>query len=643
MINNLIIESIGLMTSDGLSFSAISEKLNIPVNQVKEIINNNNFNLNKVTFSENLIPEIIILYSNGASAKNLGFKFSIDKRRIIKWAKEAGLARSKSESNRKHLINENIFDQIDQKEKAYWLGFLYSDAHLSDKNNSITVTVPTNKRNHLEKFSLFMGADKRIIKSIKDDAYSVISIGNKHIVEKLINLGFGKKKDKNFNLAQINSTYQSYFILGYFDGKGCLTQKKNGQWKLHISGKNELLNQIIDFFAQEDLKLDFDPWSKTNSIYANGNLKINKILGLLYHSCIVCLDHNYLKYQEIKRTMHESHRTIEKNNYRKPIEVGGQLMNTAALKTMPENNRKELLEPIVNKLMDLGFIYPDDDNLLEQYNDLVECQVDLTTVQLNNQHRLGNSICRYFCHSFFHSKTREECSIFEAYGGKEKITKVVSNKLLDGRGSYNFSPMTMIDEVRDMRLSGYISLFKPAIAKYICLKYSNPGDVVGDYSSGFGGRLLGAMSCGRKYIGTDPLTAVELQNMINYFNFKDCEVIQIGSEYYRGEENSVDLYWSSPPYYDLEIYSDSLSQSYNKGINYFYNKYWRDTLENIKWMLKPGKYFGVNVSAKYYKMVEIAKEYFGEIVEEINLVSMRYHFNGNKVKSEKIYMFKNNK
>ena len=231
MINNLIIESIGLMTSDGLSFSAISEKLNIPVNQVKEIINNNNFNLNKVTFSENLIPEIIRLYSNGVSAKNLGFKFSIDKRRIIKWAKEAGLARSKSESNRKHLINENIFDQIDQKEKAYWLGFLYSDAHLSDKNNSITVTVPTNKRNHLEKFSLFMGADKRIIKSIKDDAYSVISIGNKHIVEKLINLGFGKKKDKNFNLAQINSTYQSYFILGYFK----------------VIGINFILKKIRDF------------------------------------------------------------------------------------------------------------------------------------------------------------------------------------------------------------------------------------------------------------------------------------------------------------------------------------------------------------------------------------------------------------
>ena len=84
-------------------------------------------------------------------------------------------------------------------------------------------------------------------------------------------------------------------------------------------------------------------------------------------------------------------------------------------------------------------------------------------------------------------------------------------------------------------------------AKYMALRYSNEGDTIGDYSCGFGGRLLGAASCGRKYIGTDPLTVPELKNMVSCFGLKDCELIQDGSENYRGKENSIDLYWSSPP------------------------------------------------------------------------------------------------
>lgn len=177
----------------------------------------------------------------------------------------------------------------------------------------------------------------------------------------------------------------------------------------------------------------------------------------------------------------------------------------------------------------------------------------------------------------------------------------------------------------------------------ICIKYSNEGDTIGDYSAGFGGRLLGAASCNRKYIGTDPFTTLELEKMIDFFGFENCKVIGQGSENYRVEENSVDLYWSSPPYYDQEIYSDSLTQAYNKGRDYFYNEYWRKTLENIKYMLKPGKWFGVNTSKNYYKLVEMAQEYFGNVVESVKLVSYRGHFVGGKSKEEMIYMFKNNK
>jgi hypothetical protein len=187
-------------------------------------------------------------------------------------------------------------------------------------------------------------------------------------------------------------------------------------------------------------------------------------------------------------------------------------------------------------------------------------------------------------------------------------------------------------------------MFKPVVAKYVCTKYSEFGDVVGDYSCGFGGRMLGAASCGRKYVGTDPLTVPELNKMASFFDLKDITLHHLGSENYKGPENSVDLYWSSPPYYDQELYSDDETQAYNNGEDYFYNVYWDNTLKNIKYMLKPGKWFGLNVK-NYPKMLSMAKKHFGEEQEKIGLRTIRSHLTkqAGTEKYEYIYMFLNNK
>jgi hypothetical protein len=121
-------------------------------------------------------------------------------------------------------------------------------------------------------------------------------------------------------------------------------------------------------------------------------------------------------------------------------------------------------------------------------------------------------------------------------------------------------------------------------------------------------------------------------------------LIKSGSENYVGEENSIDLYWSSPPYYNQEVYSDDDSQAYNNGEDYFYNVYWEKTLENIKFMLKPDKWFGLNIK-NYPRMLEMAKLKFGEPIEFVELRTQKSHLNkktsGINEKFEYIYMFKN--
>src|SRR5690606_4296304 len=211
--------------------------------------------------------------------------------------------------------------------------------------------------------------------------------------------------------------------------------------------------------------------------------------------------------------------------------------------------------------------------------------------------------------------------------------------------AFNFTIKQIITGPRSMRLAPATSMFKPEVAKFLYEKYSNPGDLVHDYSAGFGGRLLGAMSCNRKYIATDPLTTSCLKDMVDFYNFKNVELINSGSENYKIKENSVDMSFSSPPYFDQEVYSSDLSQAYNNGEDYFYNIYWKNTLNNIKLGLKTGKWFGLNITDKYEKVIKMATDCFGEPKEIIKLKTVRSHLakSAGNVKYEPVFMYKNDK
>ncbi len=339
------------------------------------------------------------------------------------------------------------------------------------------------------------------------------------------------------------------------------------------------------------------------------------------------------------------------------ISINNKALTKKYIQSLNKQEREALIEPVFNLLRENGFMYPDysESVLNKEYKRIVDFKPDLEAADLFNNSSVGTKICKYFCHSFYDARDKNAETIPDIFNDDKKLKKTIRNRLgldwleYDQKGpgvneAFNLSFRMIIQGFRSQRLVASTSMFKPDIAKYMCLKYSDEGNMVGDYSAGFGGRLLGAMSCNRKYIATDPLTTDELENMAKFYNFKNYKLIKSGSENFIGEENSVDLYWSSPPYYDQEYYSSLLTQAYNNGEDYFYNVYWNNTLDNIKHMLKPGKWFGLNVK-NFPKMVDMAKDKFGPIIEEVKLRTIRNHLSKSAgiTKFESIYMFKNTK
>lgn len=151
-----------------------------------------------------------------------------------------------------------------------------------------------------------------------------------------------------------------------------------------------------------------------------------------------------------------------------------------------------------------------------------------------------------------------------------------------------------------------VTFFPPAWAKFIIEnEFENQDKLkVLDFSSGFGGRLIGSYASKKvvKYIGIDPLDlninatrklyeVIEKHARLSNVDFDislHCGTAE--NILPKLEEEEVDLILTSPPYFDKERYSDKITQCYVKFPEY--NKWvdgWlRPTLQQSFSLLKIG-------------------------------------------------------
>ena len=196
-----------------------------------------------------------------------------------------------------------------------------------------------------------------------------------------------------------------------------------------------------------------------------------------------------------------------------------------------------------------------------------------------------------------------------------------------------------------------VSNFRPSASKLIYELFGGSG-IVWDMSSGWGGRLLGALSSFKvkKYIGTEPSTKtykglLEMKDDFKYLN-KDVEIHCKGSEVFIPDKNSLDLCFTSPPYFDTEKYSDEETQSYIKypSEDDWINKFMKDTLENCHYGLKKCGFLVLNIantsSAKNIEegLLLLAKDIGFKHIKTMQLVLSA--INGGGYKYEPIYIFK---
>ena len=153
-------------------------------------------------------------------------------------------AKSASELKRKYPIQEDFFDKIDTEEKAYILGLLYADGWNQTERNLVAISLKESDKDILEKITELIQPDKPLryyttANSRKKEGFENsqnqwrLMINNKHISQRLVELGCGKAKTHNLTFPtaeQVPSHLIRHFVRGYFDGDGSVSGDKQKQF-----------------------------------------------------------------------------------------------------------------------------------------------------------------------------------------------------------------------------------------------------------------------------------------------------------------------------------------------------------------------------------------------------------------------------
>jgi len=169
----------------------------------------------------------------------------------------------------------------------------------------------------------------------------------------------------------------------------------------------------------------------------------------------------------------------------------------------------------------------------------------------------------YFPHAF-NVRCNDKMTPYEAFMNDDIFMKVIRKRLKMGTYISDSGIRKMLKIYTNVQ---GVSNFRPTAAACIYDMFAKDG-VVWDMSGGWGGRLLGAIISGvKKYIATEPSTLTHngLNALVKDFsNGMSYDIKKIGSEEYKPEKETLDLCFTSPPYFDLEKYSDESTQSYVK-------------------------------------------------------------------------------
>jgi len=356
-----------------------------------------------------------------------------------------------------------------------------------------------------------------------------------------------------------------------------------GKTKITKAGeKVENSHSIYDYFVLPELESKFDV------------LMFQKVKRDVMYSFSKCVSDTYKEEYNVKSKSELFERF--KNDEEQGIMVVSQKSDKEILEGYLTVNKEEL-----KQLKEQGYI----DNVLN-----TSCVAEIEDLEDSFTLKSGETRYNNFMVKIYERKPKMFPAIFQVF------------KLSLGQPAVNFPPLTakFLYEYYTQHIPGKVTIYDP--------------------SSGWGGRILGAMSSQKRthYVGTDPnpdnfideIGISRYEYVSNFFNencigeFDEpntCHIFQSGSENisehpdFQKYKGNLDFVFTSPPYFNREQYSQDENQSFKKFGAYedWKENFLRPTLTNAFNSLKNDRYLAWNIAnikvpKGYIELEEDSKE-----------------------------------
>ena len=240
-----------------------------------------------------------------------------------------------------------------------------------------------------------------------------------------------------------------------------------------------------------------------------------------------------------------------------------------------------------------------DDRMKKDYEKLC------TYKDIKKNSRLGDSIISNFHKSIYDAHIGTKPSPKEAWSDKELLDKCVRNRFIY---SSNLSSHSILQGFNVCKIAPKVSVFSAPLARRLIQIYLNDYSEIFDPFSGFSGRMLGACSLDKSYIGQD-INKDHLEESKQIAEFLGLKNVSLRVQNILEDSGEYECLFTCPPYGGKEhwnIKNDLIEKTCDKWVDECLNRFKCKT---------------------YLFVVDETEKYRDYIVEDINNNS---HFGNNK-------------
>jgi len=611
----------------GSSAAKVAKALGISATQVRRILKRNGVGRRSNRTDAETEALVLERYERGENSEEIAESMGLHGTTVCRIIKRTGgRVRPAEENKRKYRIRSGFFSVIDEEAKAYALGFLFADGNVHKKTNMIKIEVHEQDLDVLHHFIGMIFIDPPTI-GVDRGKYRYITINSGRMKADLMGHGCVPGKTFKTALPLIDDGLMGHFLRGVYDGDGCISV--TDRVRLNLTGHSSFLKQIMRFWEGRGIFASYSELKPgVGSLTIGSEDGVHSALCFLYDKWTICLKRKHDKYIEALRRL-----TASPNRYATNIfSYKGQKVTGKWLEIVGMEQRVVVADAAFRYFRRHGFPYPSftTEERSQDFKRLCTTNATLEGDRIASANDAGLKLFKHYCRHYFDVRSNALPSMTDAFRDDDKLMAVIHNRMgISYKETFNITGNMIRQGLRNSHTAFAASVFKPSVAKLIYDEFARDGNVL-DISAGFGQRMIGAAASLRaeSYTGIDLWkTTIDALGAMHEAEFPwfPAALHCCGSESF-APKKKYSLCFSSPPFFDKEVYCDDGAQAYHgRDLRSFVNDWWLPTAGMVHGCLNADGVFVLNMDESIAKdMVEASKKLF-RVVRKMHLSFSRSH------------------